>query len=584
MISEVPLTKLNIPSYQRRLLSFLLVYRWVSLAPALWLFLSLGGPARPSTAALVLLTITTGFTLLITLFHYFNRSVLRNPLFLGADLLFIAVLLTFSGAGYSPYAFYALNPLLFGAFFFEWGGLLWTSAIFTIFYLSVLGLTGRTTPSTTQIGALFTQLAGLWLIPLLFEFPLSLLKQLAQTHQTLVFTHDNLAEQNAELNASHQQLEGIHELTLALQSSDDSQSIEQRLLKAVTGDLGFSRAIIGIVNPTLQRLEGWQMYPPPLNPALTATPLFLLPENGLIVNAALDQQVRWCCTETETLVPDEAMSNWLGKGDWVILPMVWQEQTVGVLLVAVKTVGPVNLSDDRWAVLTSLISQASLALGIIDRTRHLATEKERNRIARDIHDTVAQSLFGIAFTLDACIKLLPGQAEMVKQELLDLRHIADRVRQEVRQSILDIWPSVLTEEKFKADLAKYATHTAPDHAFHIDFTIEGDFDGLAPIIRRSFYRASQEALANTARHAGVYSARLYLYVEPHEAYLSVRDKGCGFDSKLVLSRERSRERFGLKGMQERIHALNGTCDILSQVGYGTQVLIRVPIQQGNGYG
>jgi signal transduction histidine kinase len=253
-------------------------------------------------------------------------------------------------------------------------------------------------------------------------------------------------------------------------------------------------------------------------------------------------------------------------------------------LIAVETTGPINISDDRWAILTSLVSQAAVALGTIDRTRRLAAEEERNRIARDIHDTVAQSLFGIVFTLDACVKLLPKQTELVKKELLELRDLAHHTHHQVRQSILDIWPSELNTERFKADLDKYVNHCAPGHVFDVEFTIEGDFDGLSAGIRRGLYRVSQEALANAAKYAGVDRARLYLYVESDEVFLSIRDKGKGFDPKQVLARERNRDRFGLRGMNERIEALGGTCNILSRNGYGTQVLARIPTKGRNGHG
>jgi signal transduction histidine kinase len=209
----------------------------------------------------------------------------------------------------------------------------------------------------------------------------------------------------------------------------------------------------------------------------------------------------------------------------------------------------------------------------------LAIEQERNRFARDIHDTVAQSLFGIVFTLDACIKLLPHQAETVRQELVGLREVADQVRHEVRRSILDTWPSALTQEQLKADLSKYVAHFAVAHAFHLDITINGDFDRLPAAIRRGLYRISQEALTNTARHAGVDSARLTMHVEPDEVYLSITDHGKGFDPKVALAREVNRERFGLRGMCERVQALGGVCDILSQNGQGTQVLVRIPINR-----
>ncbi len=585
MTADSSLTaQLNNSNYQRRFLSFLLIFRWITLTPALWLFLSSVEPATLNPASIVLLAITIGFTLLITLLHTFKWSIFENPIFIGADLLFIAIMLTLSGAGYSPYTFYALSPLLFSALFFEQRGLLLAATVFSSFYLIALLFTGYTDASLLDLGVIFTQLAGLWLIPLLFAYPLSLLKELSQNHQALILTHDTVRTHNSDLTAIHQQLEVIHELTLSLQGATDKASVLQRLSKAVVEELDFTRAVAGVVNSSLQRIENWQIFPTKQQPSNVTISLMI--EQGLIIKALLDKQVRWCSKE-ETPVDNEEFITWLGQENWAILPMVWQEQTVGVLLVAVQSIGPVDMLDDRWAILTSLVSQTAATLGTIDHTRRLGAERERNRIARDIHDTVAQSLFGIAFTLDACVKLLPAQAELVRQELAELQHVADKVRRDVRQSILDIWPSALTQDKFKADLDKYVTHASLDHAFEIDFTIEGDFDGLPPVIRRTLYRVSQEALANTVKHANIDTARIYLYVEPDETCLSIRDKGQGFDPQVALAREQNREHFGLRGMQERIQHLNGTCDILSQIGHGTQILIRIPIhqnQQRNGRG
>jgi signal transduction histidine kinase len=592
MAGATPETTLNAPAIQHRLFSLLLIYRWVSLSLALWLFWGAVKPAAPAPA--ILLAITGGVTFIITLFYCFNRPALRRPLFLATDLLVIAALLAVSGAGRSHFSLYALSPLLVGAYFYQGRGMLLTTGGLTLFYLLALPAASSPITSPEELRALLTQLAGLWLLSFLFGYSVSLFKQLLSYYDSLAMAHDRLNDQNTALVADLHQLEMMQELTLFLQGAPDRQTVQHRLLKAVTENLGFSQAIAGLTHPTLQRLEAWQSHPPQVGPL--PEPLWLNPEGGLLAQAVLGRQLRWASKEA-LQTNDEVLSHWLSREGWLILPMVWQGQTVGVLLVAVEQTGSpgashhlaaedgpagidaltVDATDDRWAILTSLVSQAAAALNTLDRTRRLAGEKERNRIARDIHDTVAQSLFGIAFTLDACIKLLPEQVETVKQELEDLRAITDRVRQELRQFILDIWPSELTREKFQADLCKYLTHTAPDHVFNVEFTIEGDFDGLPPIIRRTLYRVSQEALANVAHHAGIDTARLYLYVESGEVFLSIRDRGRGFDIKQALARERNRERFGLRGMQERVKALHGVCDILSEIDHGAQILVRLPI-------
>lgn len=583
-MAEMPkMEDVNFSTQQHRLLPFvLLVYRWVSLVPAVWLFVSTEGPVTLERDSIFLLAVAAGVTLLVTVIERFSSrySVFRTPLLLSVDLVFMSVLLAFSGASSSLYTFHALSPLLAGAFFFQMRGTVLVTGGFTLFYLLTLLVFNQLYPITLEPGQLFTQLAGAWLVTLMFGSLSLLLKQLPQVQEALVNTYNDLTRRNAELAETHRHLGAIHDLTLALQSSD-SQSVQHRLLKTVTTELGFSKAVIGLVNSSTQRLEEWQAIPA-LNEQEARVLLPITATSGLIAQSVLEKQVRWS-PSGQTLVMDDILNRWFIRDNWLILPLIWQERTVGVLLVSVKEVGHVDVSDDRWAVLTSLVSQAAVALGTIDKTRHLAIEKERNRIAREIHDTVAQSLFGIAFTLDACVKLLPEQADTVQQELIELRHMAHQVRQDVRQSILDIWPSELTQERFITDLEKYVTHCSPFYVFNVDFSIDGDFDRLSPTIRRGLYRVCQEALANAARHSGVDAARVMLFVESNEVHMSVRDNGKGFDSRQALAREHNRERFGLKGMCERVQSLGGTCDIQSREGHGTQVMVTVPANARNGY-
>lgn len=386
---------------------------------------------------------------------------------------------------------------------------------------------------------------------------------------------DGLSQRLLELSNAHNQLEIIHDATLQLQGISESRAVQQRVLRLVTGELGFTKAIMGLVNPVTQRLGDWQVTPTPGDTEVSFDSFPLTPDTGFITHYLLNRRAGWWSNE-EPLVADEAFNAWLSQTPWLILPLTSPERVVGVLLVAVPS-GPGSLSEDQLVVLSAVTTQAAAALGVIERTHHLAVEQERNRIARDIHDTVAQSLFGIVFTLDACIKMLPKHSEMVRQELIGLREVADQARHEVRRSILDTWPSALTHEQFKIDISKYVAHCSPAHAFYLDVTINGDFDRLPAAIRRGLYRISQEALANTARHAGVDSARLTMHVEPDQVYLSITDRGKGFEPKVALAREYNRDHFGLQGICERVAALKGRCDILSQVGQGTQVLVRVPI-------
>jgi signal transduction histidine kinase len=246
--------------------------------------------------------------------------------------------------------------------------------------------------------------------------------------------------------------------------------------------------------------------------------------------------------------------------------------------------GDPDLSEDQRTVLDVLVSQAAVALGTtmlcVDRTQRLAVEQERNRIARDIHDTVAQSLFGVVFSLDACISILPGDPNRVRQELLELRDLASGVRDEVRNSIFDLWPSELTLARFQDDLHNYASSCCRPQEFNVEFTTQGDFDRLSPMIRRSLYRVAQEALANAARHSGANTARVALRAENDRVHLCVEDHGRGFDTQKALAREGEHERFGLHGIQERIRSLGGRVTITSEIGQGTRLMVQVPTEGG----
>jgi signal transduction histidine kinase len=240
-----------------------------------------------------------------------------------------------------------------------------------------------------------------------------------------------------------------------------------------------------------------------------------------------------------------------------------------------------GLTKESENTLLTVANQAALALGTtilcIDRARRLAVETERNRIARDIHDTVAQSLFGIVYSLDACINMLPAKAEDVKNELIELRSLANSAHDEVRRSIFDLWPSSLTIELFMADLTNYVSSCCRQRPFSIIFSNNGDFNSLSSGMRRTIYRMAQEALANSARHSGAQSARLCLIVTDDEVYLVVSDEGKGFDPQVALSRSQNREHFGLHGMQERVHAMGGEFEINSQPNAGARIIITLPI-------
>lgn len=540
-----------------RVFVFLIIYRWVSILPALFTFGT--GSAFPDLFPPLALALAGN--IIVSIFNYkLNKVVLERPAFLGIDIIFSALLLAMSGGAGSPYYLYALSPLLAGAFFFQVRGALLASLIFTPLYIFI-----RAYIPQLQMGmATFAlQITGIWILPLLFAYPSTLLKSVNKA--------------NEDLANVHRQLEIIHDLTVLLQAAPDLLSVQERVLGAVTTELGFSKAVVALVDPAHEELGGWQVYPRQAD-FPTTNPLSLRSENGEVIKALLQRDN--FVSEGQTLIGDSQLNQWLNRDKWFILPLYLREHPVGILLVEES-----GLTPERESTLMTVANQAALALGTtilcIDRARRLAVETERNRIARDIHDTVAQSLFGITYSLDACITMLPEKAEDVRQELVELRSLANSAHDEVRRSIFDLWPSALTIELFMADLTNYISSCCRPRTFSIIFSNNGDFNSLSSGMRRTVYRMAQEALANSARHSGAQSARLCLTVSDEDVYMVVSDEGKGFDPSIALSRSQNREHFGLHGMQERVRALGGEFELASRPNAGTRIMITLPIHNGH---
>lgn len=558
-----------------RVFSFLVAFRWAALIPGL-LTLVIANPPKQLLNPILVFGIALLANLFISLTNRsLNQLVLDHPSLISIDLLFSAGLLAVSGGTHSPYYLYALSPLLAGAFFFQMRGALSVSAAFTPLYLIGIYLNAQYTLAQTDVIVLTSQLAGIWLIPILFAYSSVLLKDISQAREDLANARDEIAQKHENLEAAHRQLAIIHDLTLLLQSAPDLISVQERVLGAVTTELGFPKAVVSLVDPAYEELGGWLVYPQDATfPVTKAIPL--KSENGILIRSLLTRTI--VTSNGEALICEPGLSSWLSQSRWLVLPLYLREHPVGLLLVEECN----GLTKERESTLITVANQAALALGTtilcIDRARRLAVETERNRIARDIHDTVAQSLFGIVYSLDACITMLPQKAEDVRNELIELRTLANSAHEEVRRSIFDLWPSALTIELFMADLTNYISSCCRPRTFTVIFNNTGDFNALSAGLRRTIYRMAQEALANSARHSGAQSARLCLNVGDDQINISITDEGRGFDPEVVLSRSLNREHFGLQGIRERALAMGGACEIISKPDQGTRILIELPIK------
>ncbi len=541
----------------------LVLYRWFSLIPPI-LSLAAGWHSDRTLSAGALAG-AVAVNLFITLFPaQLNAALQQRSWLVLVDLLFCTTLAVMTDGWNTPYYLYTFSPIVAAAFFFYLRGAVLASAGMAALFVG-LGLW----TAERQVLRLVAEVVGFFLIGGAFGYATTLLSRLQISH-----TH---------LDHALRDLEVIHQLTLSMQSAADVYEVEETVLTAVTHDLGFSGATIALVDQNERVVTSW------LGKTRDGRVLFAggLPHPARVPLAAEAGAVARCLLEGRAqlsarglLTPDEYLNAHLGTQPYHLFPMLLREHPVGVLLVeASEGDNPAHLQS-----LQAIASQAAVAVGTtmmcIDRAQRLAVQDERLRIAQDIHDTTSQTLFGLHYALDACARLLPDQPGQVKAELESLSRVAETARAQLRQSILNLWPSEITAERFTADLQKFAREHCQTDGLDLAVAVRGDFQRLSPGARRGLYRIAQETVTNAARHAAASHASICLEVRPDEALLIARDDGRGFDPDTALARERDREHFGLRGIRERVTSLGGTSEILSRPGAGATVLVSIPIANG----
>jgi signal transduction histidine kinase len=566
---------------------FLLGYSWLSLLPpGLAIVLN---PGASSIPRLVFGAAVIHNVLLSVFYPRLNRLVLRRPLSFGIDLLLAAVFITLTGGTHSPYFLFALGPILAAAFFFQMRGGLITAGVFVVFYLSSVAVDAGLTHSPIDILMALTQVGGFLLIAILFGYPSVLLDRIKHASSELARAHGELVEKNASLERTNRELESIHSLSLAMQSSStDVFDVQERILTTITGELEFERAMLALVEPETNVLLGWlthrrsRWYETP-DGLFHTLELPLRPESGLLAQTVLEGRAVYVADATPP-TNDEGVNSRLSLAPYAILPLVMRDNKVGVIVVDnPDTRKPITAESMRS--LGSVANQAALALGstklCIERAQRLAVEEERNRIAMEIHDTASQSLFGIVYALDACMKLLPGDPQGVKSRLEDTRGTAQRTMNDLRRSVYDIWVGELNGTEFASELRSHLLKLDAPKSLQVDIQVEGDMNSLSTATRRNLLRVAEEGLSNVVKHSQAKLSRVHLKADAGQASLVIEDDGRGFDSENGIG-----SGFGLKSIHERARAIGAEMRLESQVGRGTrlEIVLRssIPLKGGGG--
>ncbi len=249
-----------------------------------------------------------------------------------------------------------------------------------------------------------------------------------------------------------------------------------------------------------------------------------------------------------------------------------------------RRLGMLNVAGPEWRGLDadelSLLHTIGDMLSVaVERARlharrlEAAQTEERNRLAREIHDTIAQDLSAITFQLEAAEAILgaQGDPERARRSVSTALDLARKGLEEARRSVLDLRAAPLEGRTLPVALAAL-TADADAGTAAVAFEAAPPMTPLPPAVEVGLYRIAQEALQNALRHAAASRVSLRLESLPDRVRLTVEDDGRGFAIE-----DATASRFGLVGMRERTRLLGGTFQIESSPGAGTRITAEVPL-------
>jgi signal transduction histidine kinase len=262
---------------------------------------------------------------------------------------------------------------------------------------------------------------------------------------------------------------------------------------------------------------------------------------------------------------------------WMAVPLILRDQVIGML---VLTSSEVHTFTERHATLAlAIANQAAIAIEnarLYSQAQELAAVEERQKLARELHDSVSQALYGIALGLHTA-RIQVDRDPLELPGWLDyLLSLAEGAQAEMRALIFELRPESLEREGLVAALARQGAALQARHDI-IVLTDLCEEPCLSLKAKQDLYRIAQEALQNTVKHARASKVDLVLRRTVKTVILEVGDDGVGFDPMGSFPGH-----LGLRSMQERVSYLGGRLQIESAPGQGTHMHAQVPLEKPDG--
>ena len=303
----------------------------------------------------------------------------------------------------------------------------------------------------------------------------------------------------------------------------------------------------------------------------------------LVEDISTDPRAAWL-----TLISTE------GLKAFISVPLRAKDTVLGVLNVASRL--PRSFTKDDMHLLHAIGDQVGVAIEqaeLYNRLRKerenyrrlarhmlIAQEEERGRVARELHDETSQSLTGLSLNMQALLSIANasdfGDAAF-KAKLEKAYNITLQLNSEINEIMKSLRPTVLDSLGLGPAIRQYAENRLQPVGINVSVKHEGMEERLPSEVEFGLYRVAQGSIANIAWHSQAKNAVISVRCNSDEVIMQIEDDGKGFDGSRPIEVDESGRGRGLFSMKERASLLGGTCDIQSQPGKGTRIMVRVPV-------
>ncbi|GAB6099592.1 hypothetical protein JCM16358_14710 [Halanaerocella petrolearia] len=218
----------------------------------------------------------------------------------------------------------------------------------------------------------------------------------------------------------------------------------------------------------------------------------------------------------------------------------------------------------------TFMAEKETKLQLEKENKKLAVIEERNRIARELHDSVSQNLFGISLNLNTLEHLIAENPEKSQEITYQLQEMVQEIQTEMRLMIYELKPLTFQERDFFAAIENLANLFQKRYNLDINLKTSGDENHLTRKEKLNIYRIIQEILNNIIQHAQANQVQINL-IATNNLELTITDDGVGFNPEQISTNNQ----FGIKGMKERVKQINGHLNIDSTLEKGTTIELKI---------